>query len=34
MIDIRLLEETDISMIVNSFNQIGWNKPATCFKPI
>lgn len=32
MIDIRPLEETDISAIVNAFDQIGWNKPATLFQ--
>lgn len=32
MIEIRLLEETDIPAIVNAFDHIGWNKPATLFQ--
>lgn len=32
MIDIRPLEEADISTIVNAFVQIGWNKPASLFQ--
>lgn len=32
MIEIRLLEDADISAIVNSFDLIGWNKPATLFQ--
>ena len=32
MIDIRPLEETDISAIVNALDQIVWNKPATLFQ--
>ncbi len=32
MIEIRPLEETDISAIVKAFDQIGWNKPASLFQ--
>lgn len=32
MIEMRLLSETDIPTIVRSFEQIGWNKPATLFQ--
>ena len=32
MIELRPLEEADISAMVNAFYQIGWNKPAILFQ--